>query len=442
MTNVDTTLVLQARELYASGLSMDRVAKTVGISPTTVRKYCHDVARKATPMDFINQRREKGRQLYKEGKTHKQIAQACGVSEKSVSGWLEDLVVPREVLIQKKADARALYMTGLSLPKIAQQLDVSKSSVFGWCRDLVETKNAAIGKIKTDHPICPPPYDKYRYYETFRKETQTYLVTLIHIETKKHIRLQRSRYNMSVHLGRLLKRHEVVKRVSGSSDDISNLDLTSWADIKQTYLDQRTITCENPECARTFARRRTTTQYCSVLCRQTHRKAKNALLRQTKPKVPKPQPKRKVEAKPCAHCQTIFTPKRKTTKTCSPTCRDAYRAHLLREVARQNVKEKPVHTCKAPDCDVQFTPRKSAKGEYCSRACATRSRPKKERAQRVHVPKLKPTPKTPKPAFNVFHNECVFCEETFKCTVEGQDVCAKPACRELSLLGENHPDFQ
>lgn len=133
-----------------------------------------------------------------------------------------------------KEKALELYREGYSYGLIHKTLGVARSTVTLWCKDIATDNRSRTGmkrynplnpdKIKTSQ-FAPHPFEGM----LIQKATPSCGLERLKLQdpnTRNILTITRSRYNMSVHLGRLLEPHERVVHINGKSSDLSNLKLT------------------------------------------------------------------------------------------------------------------------------------------------------------------------------------------------------------------------
>jgi len=107
-------------------------------------------------------------------------------------------------------------------------------------------------------------YADYTVYKSFKKKEGRFYVTMVHKITKKHRIMAYARYKMSSHLGRELRKDEIVdhKNEIKLDDDISNLQILTHSENIKKNKDHRGI------CARLV------TIECSFCLKEIVRQAK------------------------------------------------------------------------------------------------------------------------------------------------------------------------
>lgn len=223
---------------------------------------------------------------------------------------------------EKRAAARALYEQGHIYSEIVSTLNVAKSSVSNWCKDLAE-KRSADKRLKKQNEReeikngSPPPERKGWNAEhpylgfvgyLYKAEDGVKRVNLCRISTSEKLSISFNRYRMSVREGRILTKGERVIRKHGDSDDINNLIIVTFAEIKNRRDARMTRICELPECDKTFVAPKKETRFCSPACKYAH-------MRKVR-KGPK-----KLYVCECVICEIEFQSGQRDAEICSSRCR-------------------------------------------------------------------------------------------------------------------------
>jgi len=128
-------------ELWKQGLTDQEIAETTGRSQRTVQKWRYNNHLKANQKEptlnlDLAERRRKMRELYDQGMTDRQIAEATGMAEKTIAKYRKAQGLPPHMRERKcKIDterARKLWEQGKTDPEIASALGVSKGCVWHW----------------------------------------------------------------------------------------------------------------------------------------------------------------------------------------------------------------------------------------------------------------------------------------------------------------------
>jgi hypothetical protein len=113
--------------------------------------------------------------------------------------------------------------------------------------------------------ITEAPFAEFDGYEVFHTRMGRGQVCLRNPKTGARKTLLRSKYRMSVHIGRILEAHEQVDHVDGNrgNDDLYNLEIVSRLENLRRYasgLSRTLVTLVCPYCEKPFTREK----------RQTH----------------------------------------------------------------------------------------------------------------------------------------------------------------------------
>lgn len=162
----------------------------------------------------------------------------------------------------EREEARQLYSSGVNYDQITKLLSVSKSTVSLWCGDLAQEKRRQQARERAEsreiasslvevrsfvHVSGAPPYEDYNLYTYEGRGDGVTRVQLVHRETRARLSMALARYRMSVSLGRVLERGEVVAHREGKDDSLSNLVLTTHsglARIKRERSAKECVICE------------------------------------------------------------------------------------------------------------------------------------------------------------------------------------------------------
>lgn len=275
---------------------------------------------------------------------------------------------------EKIALVRDLYSKGMSYREISKELKVSKSSLSAWLKDIVRPPKQANGDIESF--TAPHPYSGYTVYTSVSKSGDV-RYRLENKDTSDRTLVTRARYNMSVHVGRILSSDEIVVRKEGKSDDIENLVLYTKEQYRIKRLTDRSSTC--------------------------------------------------------VECNTPFEKKRGSVSTCSKPCAIAYRQRK-----KQETLSKRILVCK--ECSTEFTSMCNH-AQFCSSKCRNSNMIKIRRASRpvrikIEKPKVVKPPKIKVPKQKQYHNlECVICENEFVTSNKSREICYSKQCRDI--LNEN-----
>lgn len=181
--------------------------------------------RKVTPRE---KRAKIVRRLYRNGMAQDKIATKLKMSKTTVELLCKDIVAQRQREIeQKKENARALYIAGdLGNQAIADQIGITTNLLQQWVKGMRDQR-VKIPKMYKPRAIkaklSPVPYpDHYVYH--FKNDGHD-RVRLVHKDTNVNTTMVLRDYVMSVHLGRLLNPDEIVMRIDGTNDELSNLRL-------------------------------------------------------------------------------------------------------------------------------------------------------------------------------------------------------------------------
>jgi len=215
------------------------------------------------------------------------------------------------------------------------------------------------------------PFQEYHIYGGFGKDG-VYRYQLVHKDTYEKLYLSRARYNMCVHLKRILTKDERVEKIDGPSDELDNLKLITpqiRAEIQKANLTKHCVICDSE-----FVAIRARTKTCSLEC-------KNALKRQSMTGTTAAT----LEAK-CVECGSRFIAQSPRAITCSDRCRYTRKRKLGGHMASD--------------------------GSYISKPSTNRVR----------------KPKVIKPK-ETFRNKCEICEHYFTAKTPEQDVCFSHHCQ-------------
>lgn len=105
----------------------------------------------------------------------------------------------------------------------------------------------------------PELFNEYTCYKVFHKKMGRWQICLVHNETKRKKTLLYSKFLMSCHVNRLLRRDEEVDHINHdkSDDRIENLQiLTKHENLQKqaSTMTKRMISLECPECRKIFTR--------------------------------------------------------------------------------------------------------------------------------------------------------------------------------------------
>ena len=169
----------------------------------------------------------------------------------------------REIMKERpeRDEARKLYNDGMTYPQISETLNVSKSTVSKWCSDLaeqrredravkaakkklVEKKTRAAQRIYVRRS-AQPPYENYWLYH-YKSKDNCARYQLVPKQrginrNSGHLVISKARYNMAVHVGRILDRDEYVyHKPDGdpSNDEVDNLILSRGRKDYEDYIQQ------------------------------------------------------------------------------------------------------------------------------------------------------------------------------------------------------------
>jgi len=243
--------------------------------------------------------------------------------------------------------ARELYTSGMTYPEIVAKLGVAKSTVSKWCNDLAAARQAAKivktvvreKKAKRERVIkaektkrerkgidAAVPYEGFTLY--LYPDRSFSGVQLVRRATQENFNLTRARYNMAVHLGRRLEKHELVRHISSdvTDDSISNLKIL----IKGSSRDFKPVFRACKSCEKEFQATRASRRYCSDECR-ARPVSKVPQIRQPV-RATKIQLPTLVESE-CVICETKFRG-REGIDVCSNKCRGTLIRLLAQEAAR------------------------------------------------------------------------------------------------------------
>lgn len=219
--------------------------------------------------------------------------------------------------------ARQLYNEGLGYNAIAEKLKASKSTISLWCRDLAEVRRAksmsetmqrkaqmrAIKKQNAEQRFINRKgklvswglYKGHTLYEYIHKDGHM-RIQLVNRATNSFLNMTRARYNMSLHLNRMIEPYEIVVHVSTDrlDDSIDNIKLL----VKHAPRVDPTRECKT--CQKSFKPSFTLRKYCSVTCQTAENMG--------------PRVHNSLVDNECVICETNFKSERRA-EICSNKCR-------------------------------------------------------------------------------------------------------------------------
>lgn len=245
----------EAKKLNVSDFSIGRAMR--GLTYTHLNRLAPPVRRRPPPVD----RTKDILRLHAQKYSTNQIARTLHVGKTTVTKIVRVFnEQERERITQQKKRVIALYLKGdMKFADIAAQENISITQINKWCQGL---KQQRLKKPKATHirvkkaPFAEAPYAHCRLY-TYSTKGEV-RVRLIPEDGSKPITMQLGRYNMSVHLGRVLTREERVLKCDGPSNEVSNLRLAVAEKIVHR------LTCQ--ECGTTFTSKNKHAKLCSTTC--------------------------------------------------------------------------------------------------------------------------------------------------------------------------------
>lgn len=174
--------------------------------------------------------------------------------------------------------ARALYQGGKTYNEIARILDASKSTISLWCRDLVaEKRMAELTKRKVDvagkerksriRVLAKPPFGDYYIY-SYPEAGGATRIQMVHRTNKSRLGMTLARYQMCLHMGRILGRDEMVQY---RTDDLTNNEITNLKIVlrnaKGPKETPKQYTNECVICEEAFSAKKATVETCSKVCK-------------------------------------------------------------------------------------------------------------------------------------------------------------------------------
>ena len=132
----------EIRALWERGLSVNRIAKALGVSFATIKWRVDAMDLPARPAFRSEERLLRLTEAWAAGLSVPQIAQELGICAESVRLWARDFELPaRAAEVVRKAPfdldvLRGLWGQGLSVRQIAARLGVSHPTVYAWAARL------------------------------------------------------------------------------------------------------------------------------------------------------------------------------------------------------------------------------------------------------------------------------------------------------------------
>jgi transposase len=132
----------EIRALWERGLSVNRIAKALGVSFATIKWRVDAMDLPARPAIRCDERLLRLTEAWAAGLSVPQIAQELGICAESVRLWARDFELPaRAAEVVRKAPfdldvLRGFWGQGLSVRQIAARLGVSHPTVYAWAARL------------------------------------------------------------------------------------------------------------------------------------------------------------------------------------------------------------------------------------------------------------------------------------------------------------------
>lgn len=262
-----TELKQKARELCASGIAYNKIASTLGVAKSSVSLWCKDIKRPTV------------------NKTKTKVPTAP--NNKAITETQKEAI-------------RHRCREGETRQKIADDVGLHITTVHRICRGVVSKVNHLRVRRELSGVRGEYPYEDWHLY--FSKDKYgAKIVNMVHTETRERMGMRYARYVMSVHLGRILEDHEMVRFKSGVDDSLDNLILTTLESEMVSRSKDRMRPCEH--CGTVFEAKRTRTKYCSNTCKWAKNDSHKAADRQ------------------CRSCGESFTSESRSQRYCSEECK-------------------------------------------------------------------------------------------------------------------------
>jgi len=271
-------IVIELRALVKSGdKTLYRVwANKFGVNKTQIAraisgkyfKYLNEVESPARREYPFKGYKEQVESLYRDKVTKREIARTLGLSISTVNTLCKDLEVESKIEFEAKvARVRALYLTGeYSDLTISSMENVHRQAVRRWCEDL---KNKRVKKFGLQRkriigaPMAKEPYLNYSMYHSVVNGAKR--VRLINRSTNDVISLSLTRYLASVKYNRRLIRSDVVVvKEGGDKHNVDDLILMDKEDYREHLGIPSKLVCLS--CSEEFKPRNRTHVYCSIAC--------------------------------------------------------------------------------------------------------------------------------------------------------------------------------
>lgn len=305
--------------------------------------------------------RERARELARQGTSYSEIVRQLGVSKSSVSKWCRDIVeelvatgkikAPKKVDQQRRVDRnKVLELCRSKIPRqeIANTLHIGLSTVHRICKGMPTVRK--IAPPTKPNPLLGTagvgPYEGWHlYFSTDRQGAKT--VNMVNVETRERKGMRYARYLMSVHLNRVLTKTETVRYKNGIKDVIENLEIKVLQSETSSSDPNFEKKCDH--CGKDFVALRTAAKFCGDDCRALSRKA------------------RYKKDRTCRGCKENFSSDSRSDRYCGSTCKEKYappKSGRRIKSARTKVEKRVCVVCEG-----NFTPNTHSREHCYSKYC-------------------------------------------------------------------------